>query len=149
MRATRSGIAGLACSLALTGCATAREQTSTVTAASMHDGEQSSEERQLEGWPPYYPPRLVRDLAGTDAVTGEAASIERGYVLHRIDLEKVRVLDARAARCDQDLGRCEQRVASMAAPPDFWDGLGGRALLIGVGLLAGMGMTAGLAIALD
>jgi hypothetical protein len=23
---------------------------------------QPSEERQLEGWPPYYPPRLVRDL---------------------------------------------------------------------------------------
>ena len=37
----------------------------------------------------------MRDLAGIDAVTGEAASIERGYVLHRIDLEKVR---ARCAR---------------------------------------------------
>jgi hypothetical protein len=34
MRTLRSGIAGLACSLALTGCATAREQTSTVTVAS-------------------------------------------------------------------------------------------------------------------
>ena len=94
---------------------------------------------------PYYPPRLVRDLAGTDAVTSEAASIERGYVLHRIDLEKVRVLDARAARCDQDLGVCEQRVTSMAAPPGFWDSVGGRVLLIGLGFLAGMGATAGVA----
>ena len=55
----------------------------------------------------------------------------------------------RAARCGQVLGICEQRVANMAAPSDFWDGSGGRALLIGLGLLAGMGVTAGLAIALE
>jgi hypothetical protein len=141
-------MAGLAC-LALTGCATAREQTSTITTASVRADEHPSEERQREGWPPYYPPQLVRNLAGTNAVTGEAASIERGYVLHRIDLEKVRVLDARAARCEQDLGACEQRVASMAAPSDFWDGSASRVLLIGLAFLAGMGVTAGLAIALD
>jgi hypothetical protein len=145
----RRRIAGLACGLVLIGCTPAREQTSTVTAASMRADEQPSEERQPEGWPPYYPPRLVRDMAGTDAVTGEAASIERGYVLHRLDLEKVRVLDARAARCDQDLGICEERVASMAAPSDFWDGSAGRALLIGIGFLAGVGVTASLAVALD
>jgi hypothetical protein len=133
----------------LAGCTPTRKQTSTITAASVRAGEQPSEERQPAGWPPYYPPRLVRDLAGTDAVTGEAASIERGYVLHRIDLEKVRVLDARAVRCDQDLGLCEQRMASMATPSDFWDDSGGRALLIGLGFLAGMGVTAGLAIALE
>jgi hypothetical protein len=139
----------LACGVVLAGCAPTREQTSTITAASVRADEQPSEERQPEGWPPYYPPRLVRDLAGADAVTSEAASIERGYVLHRIDLEKVRVLDARAVRCDQDLGLCEQRMASMATPSDFWDGSGGRALLIGLGLLAGMGVTAGLAIVLE
>jgi hypothetical protein len=61
-------------------------------------------QRQPEGWPPYYPPRLVDDLAGTTAqrVTRRGPSIERGYFLHRIDLEKVRVLDARAARCEND-----------------------------------------------
>jgi hypothetical protein len=59
------------------------------------------------------------------------------------------VLDVRAARYGQDLGVCEQRVASMAAPFDFWDGSAGRALLIGFGFLAGMGETASLAIALD
>jgi hypothetical protein len=107
------------------------------------------EVRQPEGWPPYYPPRLVRDLAGTDAVTGEAASVERGYVLHRVDLEKVRVLDARAVRCDQDLGVCEQRVAHMTATPGFWDSSGGRVLLIGLGFLAGMGAKAGIAISVE
>ena len=141
MRAMRMYMAGLA--FVLTGCATARPQTS-VPAAPMRAND-APEERQPEGWPPYYPPRLVRDLAGTDAVTGEAASIERGYVLHRIDLEKVRVLDARAARCDQDLGVCEQRVASLAAPSGFWDSSAGRVLLIGLGFLAGMGATAGIA----
>jgi hypothetical protein len=55
----------------------------------------------------------------------------------------------RTARCHQALGICEQRVARMAAPSDFWDGSGGRALLIGLGLLAGMGVTASLAIALE
>jgi hypothetical protein len=55
----------------------------------------------------------------------------------------------RTARCHQALGICEQRVARMAAPSDFWDGSGGRVLLIGLGLLAGMGLTAGLAIALE
>jgi hypothetical protein len=59
------------------------------------------------------------------------------------------MLDARATRCHQKLGRCEQRVVSMAAPSDFWDGSGGRGLLIGFGLLAGMGLTASLAIALE
>jgi hypothetical protein len=112
-------------------------------------GSAAPEERQPSGWPPYYPPRLVRDLAGTDAMTGEAASIERGYVLHRIDLEKVRVLDARAARCDQDLGVCEQRVASLAALSGFWDSVGGRVLLIGLGFLAGMSATAGIAIVVE
>jgi hypothetical protein len=107
------------------------------------------EERQPEGWPPYYPPRLMGDLEGTDVVTGEAASLERGYVLHRLDLEKVRVLDARAARCDQDLGTCEQRVANMAAPPGFWHSMGGRVLLIGLGFLAGVGTTAGIAIVVE
>ncbi len=145
MRAIRLCMAGLV--FAIAGCATTRPQTS-IPAAPMraHD---APEERQPEGWPPYYPPRLVRDLAGTDAVTGEAASVERGYVLHRIDLEKVRVLDARAARCDQDLGVCEQRVASMAAPSGFWEGSAGRVLLIGLGFLAGMGATAGIAIVVE
>ena len=108
-----------------------------------------TEERQPEGWPPYYPPRLVRDLAGTDAVTGEAASIERGYVLHRIDLKKARVLDARTARCDQDLGTCEQRVAHMTATPGFWNSSAGRVLLISLGFLAGMGVTAGIAVVVE
>jgi hypothetical protein len=142
MRAMRVCMAGLA--FVLTGCAPTRPRTSVPAAPVRVDD--APEERQPEGWPPYYPPRLVRDLAGTDAVTGEAASVERGYVLHRIDLEKVRVLDARAARCDQDLGVCEQRVASMAATPGFWDSVGGRGLLIGLGFLAGMGATAGIAI---
>ena len=107
------------------------------------------EERELAGWPPCYPPRLVRDLAGTDAVTGEPASVERGYVLHRIDLEKVRVLDARAARCEQYLGVCEQRVASMAASPGFWDSSAGRVLLISISFLVGMGAMAGIAIVVE
>jgi hypothetical protein len=132
---------------ALAGCATPRTQTS-VPAAPMRAND-APEERQPEGWPPYYPPRLVRDLAGTDAVTGEAASVERGYVLHRIDLEKVRVLDARAARCDQYLGVCEQRVASLVAPSGFWDSVGGRVLLIGLGFLVGMGATAGIAVVVE
>jgi hypothetical protein len=132
---------------AIAGCATARPQAS-IPATPMR-ADSSTEERQPEGWPPYYPPRLVRDLAGTDAVTGEAASIERGYVLHRLDLEKVRVLDARAARCDQDLGTCEQRVANMAATPSFWDSSAGRVLLISLGFLVGMGATAGIAIAIE
>jgi hypothetical protein len=135
-------MAGLA--FALAGCATARPQTSVAAAPVRAD--EAPEEHQPAGWPPYYPPRLVRDLAGTDVVTGEAASIERGYVLHRIDLEKVRVLDARAARCDQDLGICEQRVAHLAATPGLWDGMGGRVLLIGLGFLAGMGATAVIAV---
>jgi hypothetical protein len=138
-------MAGLA--FVLTGCAPTRPQTS-IPAAPMR-ADDASEERQPEGWPPYYPPRLMGDLAGTDAVTGEAASIERGYVLHSIDLEKVRVLDARAARCDQDLGVCEQRVASLAAPSGFWDSVGGRVLLIGLGFLAGMSATAGIAIVVE
>ena len=140
-------MAGLACGLALAGCETTRPQASIPATPMRADG--APEERQPEGWPPYYPPRLVRDLAGTDAVTGEAASVERGYVLHRLDLEKVRVLDARAARCDQDLGACEQRVAHMAATPGFWDSSGGWVLLIGLGFLAGMSATAGVAIALE
>lgn len=56
------------------------------------------------------------------------------------------MLDARAARCDQDLGVCEQLVASMAATPSFWDSMGGRVLLMGLGFLAGMGATVGIAI---
>jgi hypothetical protein len=59
------------------------------------------------------------------------------------------VLDARAARCDQDLGVCEQRVARMAASPGFWDSSAGRVLLISLGFLAGMGATAGIAVVVE
>ena len=149
MRTIRSGIAGLTCGLALAGCAITHEQPGVIAVASMRASEPPSAERPREGWPPCYPSWLVHDLTGTDAVTGKAASLERGYVLHRTDVERVRVLDARAARCDQDLGICEQRMATMVAPSDFWDGSGGRVLLIGLGLLAGMGLTAGIAIALE
>ena len=145
MRDVRVCMVGVA--FVLAGCAPTRPQTS-VPAAPMR-AEGAPEEREPEGWPPYYPPRLVRDLAGTDAVTGEAASIERGYVLHRVDLEKVRVLDARAARCDQDLGICEQRMANMTATPSFWDSSAGRVLLIGLGFLAGMSATAGIAVVVE
>ncbi len=61
----------------------------------------------------------MRDLAGIDAVTGEAASIARGYVLHRIDLETVRVLDARAARCDQDHELLRELVAAFSDPDEL------------------------------
>ena len=59
------------------------------------------------------------------------------------------MLDARAARCDQDLGVCEQRVAHLAAPPGFWDSSAGRVLLICLGFLAGMGVTAGIAVVVE
>jgi hypothetical protein len=38
---------------------------------------------------------------------------------------------------------------SMAAPPGFWDSLGGRVLLIGLGFLAGMGATASIAVVVE
>jgi hypothetical protein len=104
---------------------------------------------------------------GTDAVTGEAASIERGYVRHRIDLKKVRVLDARAARCDQELGVCcgellveasrnsghghawpgdapryPSAAASVWPPPPSWDFFWHHAL--GVPLGGGAGARSGL-----
>lgn len=143
----------LICDVALAGCGTTRVQTDApaapMRAEEPHPEEPHPEEHQTEGWPLYYPPRLVRDLAGTDVVTGQVASIERGYVLHRVDLEKVRVLDAQAARCDQDLGVCEQRMASMVAPSGFWNRPSGRLLLIGLGFLAGMGATVGITSAVE
>jgi hypothetical protein len=39
-------------------------------------------------------------------------TLERGYLLHRIDIEKVRTLREREVACSADLGACEQRVWS-------------------------------------
>ena len=58
MRVMRVCMVGLA--FALAGCATARHQAS-IPAAPMR-ADDVPEERQRAGWPPYYPPRLVRDL---------------------------------------------------------------------------------------
>jgi hypothetical protein len=139
---------GLALTLALAGCAPARKRASAPPRMAAVRADEP-QERQPPGWPPYYPPRLVRDLAGTDAVTGEAAVITRGYVLHRVDVEKIRVMQVGAERCTADLDACEQRVVRAAAPPGFWARWEGRMLLLGLGLVAGTGMTMGLVIAVD
>jgi hypothetical protein len=44
----------------------------------------------------------------------------------REEVEARTFVRAGVARCDEDLGLCEQRVVSMAALPDFRDGPGGH-----------------------
>jgi len=142
-------ICWLICSLATIGCATTRAAAPrTVDAASTSapDHEPEPELPAPEGWPEHYPPRLLRDVMGTDEVTGEPASIPRGYVLHRLDVEKVRVLRARETRCTSDLSACESRVAELTAAPGFWNRLEGRVLLIGRGFAAGAATAVGIAV---
>lgn len=99
------------------------------------------------GWGPRFPPRLLRDLNGTDELTGEVASLPMGYVFHRIDVEKIRVLRMQQASCSTDLEACEHQVAELTATPSFWNRQEGRMLLIGLGFVAGTGATVGIAVA--
>lgn len=95
-------------------------------------------------WPAYYAPQLVRDVTATDATTGEPAQLERGYVLHRLDVEKIRVLDARAQRCAIDLRACEVRITNLATMPSLLSRWEGRILLVGLGFLVGAATTVGI-----
>jgi hypothetical protein len=74
---------------------------------------------------------ITWQIAGTNGssfplCTGEAAAIERGYVLHRVDLESP------CARCARRALRRGSRVSASSAwqawprCPEFWDGPGGH-----------------------
>jgi len=142
-------ISWLICSLASLGCATTRTATPRSVDAASAPASRSEPAPELpapEGWPEHYPPRLLRDISGTDEVTGEPAAIARGYVLHRIDVEKIRILRATSERCTADLGACERRVAELTATPGFWNRWEGRVLLIGLGFIAGTATTVAVAV---
>lgn len=144
-------ICWLTCSLA-GGCATTQTASPAQVRAPERSDAPAEEEPELPapaGWPEYYPPRLVRDLSAVDEVTGEPASISRGYVFHRIDVEKVRVLRARENRCSTDLSACERRVAELTATPGFWNRWEGRVLLIGLGFIAGTATTVGIVVGVN
>lgn len=142
----------LTCSLAV-GCATTRAAAPAgamapeVSAAPAPEGD--PELPPPAGWPEHFAPRLLRDISGVDEVTGEPAALPRGYVFHRIDVEKIRVLRARENRCSADLVACEGRVAELSAAPGFWDRWEGRVLLIGLGFAAGTATTVGIAVAIS
>lgn len=97
-------------------------------------------------WGPYFGPRLLDDLEGDNA-TGQREHIARGYVFHRLDVEKIRVLGVRAERLTADLSACETRVAELAAP-SFWHRTEGQVLLLAVGFAAGTATTVGIAVAI-
>ena len=101
---------------------------------------------QPDGWGPYFDPRLLRDVAAVDETTAKPVTVERGYLLHRTDIEKVRVLGKRQAGCTADLATCEQRVSELTALPSFWNRWEGRVLLIGLGFTAGVGITTAIAV---
>lgn len=144
-------ICWLTCSL-VAGCATTRAATPSpprtpdAASAPAPAREPEPELPPPPGWPEHYPPRLLRDIAGTDDVIGAPASIPRGYVFHRLDVEKIRVLRARESRSSTDLTACERRVAELTAAPGFWNRLEGRVLLIGLGFIAGAATTVGIAV---
>lgn len=56
-------------------------------------------------------------------------------------MEKIRVLNLHADRCDTDLADCERNVAEATALPSFWSRTEGRVLLIAIGFVAGVGTT--------
>lgn len=144
-------ICWLTCSLASLGCATTRTAAPRpeVASAPTPAREPEPELPPPAGWPEHYPPRLLRELSGTDEVTGEPATIPRGYVLHRLDVEKIRVLRASDLRCATDLSACERRVAELTATPGFWNRWEGRVLLIGLGFAAGAATAVGVAVGIS
>jgi len=142
-------ICWLICSLGSLGCATTRTAASRPAASAAPAATTEEPEPELPppaGWPEHYPPLLLRDISGTDEVTGEPATLPRGYVFHRLDVEKIRVLRAREARCADDVAACERRVAELTAAPSFWNRWEGRVLLIGLGFVAGAATTVGIAV---
>lgn len=141
-------ICWLTCSLAAGGCATAGAGTKTTpvtTAAAREETTNPLETSESSpNWPPYYSPLLLGEVSGTDQATGKPSAFSRGYIFHRIDVEKVRVLKLHADRCDKDLADCERKVAEATALLSFWSRTEGRVLLIAIGFVAGVGTTVGI-----
>lgn len=137
----------LTCSLAV-GCATAggarTTSTPAVTVEPKDVVEPVEEHESIPGWPAYYSPILLGDISGTDEDSGKPASISRGYLFHRIDVEKIRVLKLHANRCDEDLAHCETKVAEATALPSFWSRTEGHILLVAIGVVVGVGATVGI-----
>jgi hypothetical protein len=72
--------------------------------------EPAPERSKRTSWMPEAPRRTSSRLPSKDRLIGP---------IEFLDI-------TRAARCDEHLGLCVQRVASMAALPDCWDGPGGH-----------------------
>lgn len=138
----------LTCSLVASGCATTGASAKTAppitTVAREGTATQPEADEPATGWPPYYAPLLLGKVSGIDQATGKASSFSRGYLFHRVDVEKLRVLKLHADRCDTDLAECERRVAEATALPSFWSRTEGRVLLIAIGFAAGVGTTVGI-----
>jgi hypothetical protein len=137
------------CSFLAAGCATtgigARAPSAPGDSPPVEQADDPSEELPPPpGWPPYYPPQLLLEVSGTDEVTGNPTSFPRGYLFHRIDVEKVRVLKLHADRCDEDLADCEKKVAETTALPSFWNRTEGRILILAIGFVVGAGLTVGI-----
>ena len=138
----------LTCSLAVGGCATTGTSAKSATVVASAAREETAKPPETDGpspgWPPYYAPLLLGEVSGTDNATGKPSSFSRGYLFHRNDVEKLRVLKLHADRCDTDLADCERKVAEATALPSFWSRTEGRVLLIAIGFLAGVGTTVGI-----
>lgn len=89
-----------------------------------------------DGWPPHYPPALVRDVQSVNQGTGKPLNLALAYLVHRIDFEKLLIAAKERKGCAVRLEACR-----VDAIPGFWDSAGGRALLIGAGFVGGVGAT--------
>jgi len=100
----------------------------------------NSDETQYD-CPPYFAPLLLNEVSGINQDTGKKSSFLRGYLFHRFDVEKIRIIKLHADRCDTDLIDYERKVAELSS---FWRRTEGRVLLIAIGFIAGVGTTIGI-----
>ena len=91
-------------------------------------------------WPPPYELRLLHSIQGITG-GGEVVLVERGYVMHRVDVERVYGLTANLDTCRDELHRCN--ADRLPPPPSFWDSDLGSAVMVGLGVVAGAAAATG------
>lgn len=92
-----------------------------------------------DGWPEYFEPQLLSEIQGT-AGDGSVLKLDRAYLFHRLDVEKISVQADKLDRCIRDRDDCEAREDPV---PSFWDSVTWKVTIGVATFLAGVGLTAG------
>lgn len=108
---------------------------SVATADSRTDGNTDDD------WPPYYKTCVLKNIQGKVLGLNQLVTLPKGFVFHRLDVEKIYVIGDKLKVCNSDLKECENRPMPKPERPGFFSTPSGKLILFGIGFVVGAAST--------